>query len=417
MIKTKHKKIKKIIPGFHLLAKPTGAVCNLDCQYCFFLSKEALYPGSRFRMSEELLKTYIKQLFEAHYTPGVTVSWQGGEPTMMGLDYFKRAVKYAEDCKKPGQRIIYTLQTNGTLLDDEWCAFLKEHDFLVGLSIDGPREMHDAYRVDKGGKGSFDRVVQGWEFLNKHKVEVNILCAVHAANETHPLEVYRFFRDTLGANFIQFIPIVEPVNDKKTTNTDMNDNTMNNQDVSPITDRSVKSGQYGQFLIDIFEEWVRRDVGRIFVQLFDVALGNWMGQHTLCAHSQTCGSALALEHNGDIYSCDHFVDPAYRLGNIKETHMMDLAASHRQLKFGEDKRNTLPGYCRECEWNFSCYGGCPKDRLIKTPGGEPGLNYLCAGYKAFFKHIAQPMKIMAELLRKRQNPDNIMNWYAVKDAK
>ncbi|UCH96344.1 MAG: anaerobic sulfatase maturase [Candidatus Aminicenantes bacterium] len=414
MIKTKH---KKIIPGFHLLAKPTGAVCNLDCQYCFFLSKEALYPGSRFRMSEELLKIYIKQLFAAHYTQEVTVAWQGGEPTMMGLDYFRRAAKYAEDCKKTGQRIIYTLQTNGTLLDDEWCAFLKEHDFLVGLSIDGPREMHDAYRVDKGGKGSFDRVVQGWEFLNKHNVEVNILCAVHAANETHPLEVYRFFRDTLGADFIQFIPIVEPVDDKKKSNTDINNNTMNKQDGSPVTDRSVRSEQYGQFLIDIFEEWVRRDVGRIFVQLFDVALGNWIGQHTLCAHSPTCGGSLVLEHNGDIYSCDHFVAPAYRLGNIKETHMIDLVASHQQLKFGEDKLDTLPGYCKECELNFSCYGGCPKDRFIKTPDGEPGLNYLCAGYKAFFKHIAQPMKMMAELLSKRQNPDNIMNWYAVKDAK
>lgn len=411
MIKTKH---KKIIPGFHLLAKPTGAVCNLDCQYCFFLSKEALYPGSRFRMSEELLKTYIKQLFAANYTQEVTVSWQGGEPTMMGLDYFRRAVKYAKEFKKPGQRIIYTLQTNGTLLDDEWCAFLKEHDFLVGISLDGPREMHDAYRVDKKGTGSFDRVMRGWECLRKHNVEVNILCAVHAANETHPLEVYRFFRDTLGANFIQFIPIVEPVNDKKTTNPDMNDKITNNRDVGPVTDRSVRSGQYGQFLIDIFEEWVRGDVGRVFVQLFDVALGNWIGQHTLCAHAPTCGGSLALEHNGDIYSCDHFVDPAYRLGNIKETPLIDLAASPRQFKFGKDKLETLPGCCKDCEVNFSCYGGCPKDRLIKTPDGEPGLNYLCAGYKAFFKHIAQPMKMMAEFLNKRQSPDHIMNWYAVK---
>jgi uncharacterized protein len=221
----------------------------------------------------------------------------------------------------------------------------------------------------------------------------------------------------LGANFIQFIPIVEPVNDKKTTNTDMNDSIMNNQDASPVTDRSVRPGQYGQFLIDIFEEWVRRDVGRIFIQLFDVALGNWIGQHTLCAHSPTCGGSLALEHNGDIYSCDHFVDPAYRLGNIKETHMIDLVASHQQLKFGKDKLETLPGYCQECELNFSCYGGCPKDRFIKTPDGEPGLNYLCTGYKAFFKHIAQPMKMMAELLRKHQNPDNIMNQYAAQDAK
>lgn len=400
-----------------MLAKPTGAVCNLDCQYCFFLCKEALYPGSRFRMPEEILKTYLKQLFESNGRQEVTVSWQGGEPTMMGPDYFRKAVKYAEDYKKPGQRIIYTLQTNGTLLDDEWCVFLKVHDFLVGLSIDGPREMHDAYRVDKKGKGSFDRVVRGWECLKKHNVEVNILCAVHSANQNHPLEVYRFFRDTLEAQFIQFIPIVEPVDQEKTTGAGNGDHTMKNPGCGPVTSRSVGSAQYGKFLIDIFEEWVRRDVGRVFVQLFDVALGNWLGQHTLCAHSPTCGGSLALEHNGDIYSCDHFVDPAYRLGNIKKTHLKNMAASPRQLKFGRDKRDALPGYCQECQLHFTCYGGCPKDRFIKTPDGEPGLNYLCTGYKAFFKHIAQPMKMMAELLRKHQNPDNIMNWYAAQDAK
>ena len=396
------------LPAFHLLAKPTGAVCNLDCKYCFYLPKEKLYPGSRFRMAEELLETYIRQLIESHQTPEVTVAWQGGEPTLMGLDFFRRSVEYAEKYKKQGQRIAYTMQTNGTILDDDWCAFFKEHGFLIGLSVDGPKEMHDAYRVSKGGHGSLDRLMRGWRLLRKHGVDFNILCAVHAANADQPREVYRFFRDELEAAFIQFIPIVERINPDGSTLV---------QEGNTVTDRSVKAEQYGRFLIEVFEEWVRRDVGRVYVQMFDVALANWVGAPPgVCVFSETCGQALALEHTGDLYSCDHFVEPKYLLGNIKQTHMIELIASDQQLRFGQDKLDTLPRYCRECEVRSACHGGCPKNRFIETLDGEHGLNYLCAGYKPFFNHVDRPMRMMADLLRQKRAPAEIMHWYAEQDA-
>jgi uncharacterized protein len=411
-------------PAFHLLTKPTGAVCNLDCKYCFFLSKEMLYPGSRFRMADELLQIYIKQLLESHRTPEVTVAWQGGEPTLMGLDFFKRTAELVDQHKKPSQRITYTIQTNGTQLDDDWAVFFKQHNYLVGLSVDGPRELHDAYRVNKGGEGSFHQVMRGWEVLNKHQVEVNILCTVHAANQDHPLEVYRFFRDDLGAKFLQFIAIVEratrdtlPIANEGWSERPGGGRPLYIQSGSLVTERSVQPEKYGRFLIDIFEEWVRRDVGDVFVQIFDVTLGSWVGQHNLCIFAPTCGYALALEHNGDLYSCDHYVEPDYLLGNIKETHMIELIASDQQRKFGKDKMTTLPRYCQECEVRFACHGGCPKNRFIKTPGGEPGLNYLCAGYKAFFNHVDRPMEIMAALLRQERAPAEIMQIYTKEDAK
>jgi uncharacterized protein len=383
-------------PAFHLLTKPTGAVCNLDCKYCFFLSKEMLYPGSRFRMADELLEEYIKQYIEAQQVPQVTIAWQGGEPTLMGLDFFRRSIEYVNKYKKPGMTVEHTIQTNGTKLDDEWCEFFHEHKFLVGLSVDGPRELNDAYRVDKGGKGTFDQVMRGLSYLKKHNVEFNILTTVHAANADYPLEVYRFFRDELGAKFIQFIPIVE------------RDNETGFQEGNKVMDRSVKAEQYGKFLIEIFDEWVRRDVGEVFVQMFDVALGAWVGQPgAVCVFAPTCGNALALEHNGDLYACDHFVEPDYLLGNIKEEHMIDLIASDKQRKFGQDKLDTLPQYCLECEVRFACHGGCPKNRFINTPDGNPGLNYLCAGYRAFFNHVDRPMKIMATLLRQNRAPSEI----------
>ena len=383
-------------PAFHLLTKPTGAVCNLDCKYCFFLSKEMLYPGSRFRMADELLEEYIKQYIEAQQVPQVTIAWQGGEPTLMGLDFFRRSIEYVNKYKKPGMTVEHTIQTNGTKLDDEWCEFFHEHKFLVGLSVDGPRELNDAYRVDKGGQGTFDQVMRGLSYLKKHNVEFNILTTVHAANADYPLEVYRFFRDELGAKFIQFIPIVE------------RDNATGFQEGNQVTDRSVKAEQYGKFLIEIFDEWVRRDVGEVFVQMFDVALGAWVGQPgAVCVFAPTCGNALALEHNGDLYACDHFVEPDYLLGNIKEEHMIDLIASDKQRKFGQDKLDTLPQYCLECEVRFACHGGCPKNRFINTPDGNPGLNYLCAGYRAFFNHVDRPMKIMATLLRQNRAPSEI----------
>jgi uncharacterized protein len=389
--------IESAPPAFHLLAKPTGAVCNLACEYCFFLSKEKLYPGSPFCMTDEVLEEYIRQYIESQRVPEASIAWQGGEPTLMGLDFFRRSVELVEKHKKPKMTIQYTMQTNGTLLDDEWCTFFREHGFLIGISIDGPAELHNAYRVDKGGKPSFDRVMRGLEFLKKHNVDFNILCTVHAANGDHPVEVYGFFRDEVEAQFIQLIAIVE------------RDNETGFQEGNTVTDRSVKPEEWGNFLTGVFDEWVRRDVGQVYVQLFDVALGNWVGAPpSLCVFSPTCGTALALEHNGDLYSCDHFVEPNYSLGNIKDRHMIELVASDKQQKFGRDKLDALPGYCRECDVRFACHGGCPKNRFIETPDGEPGLNYLCAGYKAFFKHIDTPMRTMADLLRRNRAPAEIM---------
>jgi len=409
-------------PGFHLLAKPSGSACNLDCKYCFFLSKEMLYPGSRFRMADDLLEIYIRQLLEAHHSPEVNINWQGGEPTLMGLEFFKASIGYVEKHKKQGQRIGYTIQTNGVLLDDEWCEFFRQHGFLVGLSVDGPKALHDAYRVNKGGRGSFDQVMHGLACLKKHGVEFNILCTVHAANADHPLEIYRFFRDELKANYLQFIPIVErsTAEDLAGTNKsweqqDSSERKLYVQTGSCVTERSVGAEQFGRFLVAIFDEWIRRDVGTVFVQTFDVALGSWLGQHNLCVVSPTCGNSLALEHNGDLYSCDHFVEPGYLLGNIRETPMAEMVASEKQRAFGCAKLDSLPKYCRNCDVLFACYGDCPRNRFIETPDGEPGLNYLCAGYKLFYHHIDQPMKIMANLVRQGRYADEIMGGYAARE--
>ncbi len=389
----------KALPGFHLLAKPTGAACNLGCKYCFFLSKKNLYPGSGFRMSDELLETYMRQYIEAQQIPQATIAWQGGEPTLMGLDFFRRSTIYQQKYKRPGMTIQNTMQTNGTLLDDEWCEFFHKNNFLIGLSLDGPKRLHDVYRIDKAGRPTFDKVMKAARLLRKHKVEFNILTTVHAANGDHPLDVYRFLRDEVKTNFIQFIPIVE------------RDNDTGFQEGDKVTDRSVKAAQYGRFLKDIFDEWVRKDVGRIFVQIFDVALAAWAGVHPgICAFSQTCGTAMAMEHNGDMYSCDHFVEPKYLLGNIKETHMARLAASEKQQKFGQDKLDTLPKYCQNCEVRFVCNGECPKNRFIKAPDGDPRLNYLCDGYREFFRHIDGPMRFMANELRQGRAPANVMSY-------
>jgi uncharacterized protein len=384
-------------PAFHLLVKPTGAICNLNCEYCFYLSKEGLYPGSHFRMSHGLLETYIRQLIEAHRAPEVTIAWQGGEPMLMGLDFFRRSITLQQKYSKPHMIVHNTIQTNGVLLDDEWCDFFQEHDYLVGLSIDGPQARHNVYRTDKRGLPAFDRVMRALDCLKKHKVKYNILATVHAANVNDPLKVYRFLRDHTGSPFFQFIPIVE------------RDNETGFQEGDRVSERSVTPEQYGKFLITIFDEWVRRDVGRVYVQIFDVALENWVGvPTTLCVFSPACGDALTMEHNGDLYPCDHFVEPEHLLGNINDTPLIDLVASSRQRKFGQDKIDTLPRYCRTCEVRFACHGGCPKNRFIETPDGEPGLNYLCAGYKAFFKHIDQPMRIMANLLLQGRAPAEIM---------
>jgi uncharacterized protein len=408
---------------FHVLAKPTGAICNLDCKYCFFLSKEMLYPGSRFRMADELLETYIRQTIESQGATQVNIAWQGGEPTLMGLDFFRRSIEYEKKYLKPGTAIENTLQTNGVELNEEWCEFFRENNFLIGLSVDGPREMHDAYRVDKGGHPTFDRVMRAARLMQKHKVEFNILCTVHAANVEHPLDVYRFFRDDLGTKYIQFIPIVERATPEliPLANEGWGDThkarPLYVQDGSLVTERTVKSEQWGRFLNTIFDEWIRRDVGTVFVQMFDAALASWVGAPaSMCIFAETCGDAVALEHNGDVYSCDHYVEPKYLLGNIQEQHLVQLVGSDQQRQFGRDKRDTLPRYCLDCEVRFACHGECPRNRFILTPDGEPGLNYLCAGYMAFFKHIDHPMKLMAQLLRSGRYADEVMQILASEET-
>jgi uncharacterized protein len=348
-------------------------------------------------MSDDVLESYTRQYIEAQRVPEVTFSWQGGEPTLIGLDFFEKAIAFQQKFRKPGMKTVNAIQTNGTLLDDDWCAFFKEHNFLVGLSLDGPAHLHDRYRVDKGGQASFNRVMRGLSYLKEHKVDFNILTTVHAATVDHPLEVYRFLRDEVGTQFIQFIPIVERKN--KT----------GFQEGYQVTKRSVTGKKYGQFLIEIFDEWVERDIGRIFVQLFDVALGVWYGQRAgLCIFAETCGLALAMEHNGDLYSCDHYVEPHYFLGNLKEGKLIDLVTAKKQVEFGETKRNSLPRYCCECKVRFICNGGCPKNRIRRTPDGEEGLNYLCEGYKSFFTHIDKPMRLMIKLLEMGRPPADLM---------
>ncbi len=381
----------------HIMAKPTGSACNLNCGYCFFLKKERLYPGSTFRMSDEVHEAYIRQLLEAHRASQVNVSWQGGEPTLMGLDFFRRSVELQKKYQMPGTRVENTFQTNGILLNDEWCEFFHENSFLVGLSLDGPKDLHDTNRKDKGGHGTFIRVMKAARLLQKHKVEFNILCTINSKNADHPLKVYRFFRDEVKAQYIQFIPIVE------------RDNESGYQEGDRVTDRSVRPGQFGLFLTEIFDEWVRKDVGRTFVQTFDGALAGWLGSPgTVCIFGPTCGLGMAMEHNGDLYCCDHFVEPAYLLGNILETPMIELAASDMQRKFGQDKLDMLPRYCRECDVRFACNGECPKNRFMKTPEGEPGLNYLCEGFRQFFRHVDPAMKIMANLIRQGRLAEEIM---------
>jgi uncharacterized protein len=334
---------------------------------------------------------------------------------LRGLPFFQRSVELAERYRKPHQRVLHTIQTNGTLVTDEWAAFFKQHGYLVGLSIDGPRELHDVYRIDKQNRGSFDDVMRGWEILRKHGVEVNVLCTVHAGNQDHPLEVYRFFRDTLQATHIQLIPIVERATEATLALANQgwgglkgSDRPLYKQEGTLVTDRTVNAEAFGRFLIAIFDEWVQRDVGNVFVITFDVALGSWLGQHNACIVAPTCGGALVLEHNGDVYSCDHFVEPEHKLGNVNRTPLATLVNSEKQRRFGDAKRDTLPSYCKECPVLFACYGECPRNRFIETPTGEGGLNYLCAGYKAFFTHVDGPMRKMAGLVSQGRYADEIM---------
>ena len=409
-------------PAFHVLAKPTGAICNLDCTYCFFLSKEQLYPGDRFRMSDDLVTTYLTQLIAAHRTREITIAFQGGEPTLMGVDFYRRLVAKAKEIAGPQRILEFTLQTNGTLLDDEWCEFLAAENVLVGLSLDGPSAMHDAYRVDKQGRPTYERVKAAWELLQRHNVATNVLCSVHAANADHGLEVYKHFRDDLGVRFIQLIPIVERATPELIVQADAgwgvraSERPLYVQDGSLVTERSVTPEQWGKFLTAVFDEWVRNDVGEVFVPSFDAALAAWLGmQSSMCIFSETCGTAIALEHNGDVYSCDHYVEPEYLLGNISERHLAEMVASRQQQAFGTAKATTLPSQCVTCEVRFACHGECPRNRFATTADGEDGLNYLCAGYYEFFTHIDRPMKVMAELLRTGRPADEVVKILAEAD--
>lgn len=398
------------------MAKPIGPICNLDCTYCYYLEKEKLFPkGENFKMKPDVMEEYILQYIKSQNTLEVTFAWQGGEPTLLGLEYFKNIITLQKK-HSGGRKINNTLQTNGTLLDDAWCLFFKEYDFLIGLSIDGPRRLHDTYRVDKGQNPTFDRVMAGMKLLRKHKVEFNTLTVVSASNVKHPVEVYDFLRE-VGSGYIQFIPLVErlPAEGEGMEGLDYAEPPEPGQPSSPVTRWSVPSEAYGDFLIAIYDQWIKRDVGKIYVQMFDVSLGIWSGHGPgLCLFLKDCGEGLAVEHNGDLYSCDHFVYPKYKLGNIMNESLGAMVNSDQQRMFGQAKSETLPKYCRECEVRFACNGECPKHRFVTTPDGEGGLNYLCSGYKKFFNHVDPTMKKMAELMRSKTAPASIMQMLPMK---
>ena len=401
---------------FHLLAKPTGASCNLDCTYCFFLSKDALYPEGSTRMSPSTLEAYIGQLIDAQPDGEVNVAWQGGEPTLIGVEFFRRALTLAEASKRPNQTLVHTVQTNGTLLDSDWIALFGDFGVLVGLSIDGPADMHDRFRVAKNGAPTHAAVESAWFDLRKAGIDTNVLCSLSTANVDRPLDVYRYFRDDLGAEHLQFIPIVEradsltlEIAEKGWSDKPGRRRILYQQRGDLVTSRSISGRQYGDFLVAVYDEWIRRDVGRVFVNLFDVTLGSHLGLHTLCVHSPTCGDALALEHNGDVYSCDHFVEPDHLLGNVHETPLRFLVDDPRQIAFGRHKQSSLPRMCRECDVLFACHGGCPKDRFAVTPDGDGGLNHLCDGYLNFFRHTRPTMQTMARLVATGRYADEIMS--------
>jgi uncharacterized protein len=393
--------------AYHVMTKPIGPICNLDCRYCFYLEKEALYPGStRWAMNEALLERYISEYIRSQTAPEISFAWQGGEPTLLGVKFFQRVLELQRQYAPPGTKILNALQTNGTLLDDTWGEFLAREQFLVGVSVDGPRHMTDHYRVDKQGQPTFDRVMHGLEVLKRHRVDYNFLCVVNDYNSQYPLETYRWLRDH-GGGFIQFIPLVERTQAPSPSGAPHLLPIWSA--TGPVAPWSVQPAAWGRFLIEIFDHWVRHDIGRTYVQLFDVQLGIWLGlPSSLCIFSETCGAALALEHNGDLYACDHYVYPEYRLGNIMDQSLGELVNSPAQRKFGRDKADSLPAYCRQCPVLFACRGECPKHRFMTTPDGEPGWNYLCAGYKTFFSHIDPYMKRMATLIRQHRAPAELM---------
>ncbi len=397
-----------------MLAKPTGAVCNLQCRYCFYLGKDALYPGvSDFAMDDDVLETFISGYIQAQPGHHVPFAWQGGEPTLRGLEFFRKVVDLQEK-HGDGKTIQNAFQTNGVLLDDDWCGFFRDHNFLIGLSVDGPAEIHNHYRLDKGGHGSFRHVMRGLDYLIKHGVEFNTLTVVQKDNSRYPLDVYRFLKQ-IGSRFLQFIPVMERTIGRNSKSGSPFPDPDFEEPVS-LTDWSVGSKQYGRFLSAVFDAWVRNDVGRVYVQIFDEALAAWAGEAPgVCMFQETCGRAPALEFNGDLYACDHYVFPDYRLGNIIDEDFQDLVSGERQRAFGENKRDQLPRMCLECDVRFICQGECPKNRILLTPDGEPGLNYYCRGYRHFFHHIAPFMRFMAGELQHRRPPANVIAWSREKD--
>jgi uncharacterized protein len=404
----------KISDSFHLMAKPNGPKCNMDCIYCFYLEKEKLYFGkNNWKMSDEVLENYIRQYIQSQKSNTITFAWQGGEPTLLGIDFFKKSINMQKKYSN-GKIIENTLQTNGVMLNDAWCSFFSENDFLIGLSIDGPREIHDKYRTFKSGHASFDKVVNGIECMKKHGVEFNTLTCVQRDNSCKPLEVYNFLKE-IGSKWMQFIPVVERVTSGLTADKLKLVSPDYLQDAK-VTEWSVRPLQYGKFLTAIFDKWIRNDVGSIFIQLFDISLELWYLNHSnLCIFQETCGNALAIEHNGDIYSCDHYVYPQNKLGNIMDTPLKVIVNSEKQQLFGINKKANLPKYCRNCKVKFACNGECPKHRFLKSPDGEYGLNYLCEGYKHFFNYIDIYMNFMSEELKNKRPPANVMSWIHEKE--
>jgi uncharacterized protein len=405
------------VPGsrpFYLMAKPIGAVCNLNCTYCYYLEKEKLYPRDpqRWFMDEKVLETFIAQYIYSSTEPAVLFTWHGGEPIMRGMEFFEKVIalqnKYAE-----GKAIENSLQTNGTTLTEDWCRFFRDHHFLIGLSIDGPEHCHDRYRINKNGQPSFIRVMKGLELLKKFNVEFNTLSVVNDYNAKYPLEVYRFLKG-IGSRYMQFIPIVEWI-DPNASPEELSILPANSDKEAEVTGWTVDPMDYGNFLISVFDEWVRKDVGDYFVVTFDCILANWMGvPPPVCVYAETCGHAGVVEYNGDVYSCDHYVFPEYKLGNIRDKSLLTYMHSPFQQQFGRNKRDTLPGYCKKCEYLDLCFGECPKNRIIKTPDGEPGLNYLCAGFKTFYRHIEPYMEFMANEIRNDRAVSNVKKWAAVR---
>jgi uncharacterized protein len=410
----------KRVRRYHAMIKPIGAICNLDCSYCYYLHKEQLLgSSSKFRMSDEILEAHIRQYIEGQDGPEVVFSWQGGEPTLLGIEFFKKAMELEKKYKKPNQRIENDLQTNGTLLDDKWGSFLRENNFLVGLSIDGPRSLHDAYRVTKDGRPTFDKVFAASRLLHKHHVPFNTLTVVNRVNAKRPMEVYRFLRDEVRPRQMQFIPCVEPKvfhtiapqrwEPKMLPVYDTPAARPGNLE-SVVTDWSVDPEDWGSFLCKVWDVWYRRDLGKVFVNLFETAVAQWMGMEAqICIYHDFCGKGVALEHDGSLYSCDHYVYPDYRLGNILETPSSQMVFSDRQRKFGFAKSRDLPEYCRKCKYLFACHGECPKNRLIRTPAGEPGLNYLCKGLQNFWAHIDLDMKDIIRQVRGEEPTDPVLD--------